>query len=223
VTANPLLGAFSDMLLAKGGTSILTEVPEMFGAERLLMNRCENDVIFDQYVELINSFKQYYTSHNQPIYENPSPGNKAGGITTLEEKSLGCVQKGGCGIIVDVLRYGDMVSKHGLNILEGPGNDLVSSTNLAAAGAHIVLFSTGRGTPFGTFVPTIKVSSNSDVCRKKAQWIDFDAGVLLEEALDDVVRRFFRYIVNVASGEISTQNEQKGFKEISIFKNGVTL
>ncbi|MCL1996795.1 MAG: altronate dehydratase family protein [Defluviitaleaceae bacterium] len=224
ITANPLVGRLSDIVIDHGGTSILTEVPEMFGAETILMNRCVNPQIFDKTVRLINDFKEYFIRHDQEIYENPSPGNKDGGISTLEEKSLGCTQKGGIGNITDVLNYGERVRSTGLNLLQGPGNDIVAVTNLTAAGAHIVLFTTGRGTPLGGPVPTVKVSSNRDLAHNKKNWIDFDASPLLEDTtLDNLGQSFFDYILDVASGKIKTLNEINDYREISIFKDGVTL
>jgi altronate hydrolase len=223
ITANPLLGAFSDYLIAQGGTTILTEVPEMFGAETILMERTEDKEVFDKTVSLINDFKNYFTQHNQPVYENPSPGNKAGGISTLEEKSLGCTQKGGKATVVDVLKYGEVIKKKGLNLLNAPGNDLVAATALGASGCHMVLFTTGRGTPFGSFVPTMKISSNSQIYNLKPHWIDFNAGVLLEEkTMEELLKEFVDYIVKVASGE-HVNNEKNSFREIAIFKTGVTL
>lgn len=223
ITANPLVGRFSDKLISLGGSTILSEVPEMFGAETILMNRAESKEIFDKTVLLINKFKEYFIAHNQVVYENPSPGNKEGGITTLEEKSLGCVQKGGQAAVVDVLDYGDTMKKCGLNLLNGPGNDIVAVTNLTAAGAHIILFTTGRGTPVGAPVPTVKVATNSNLAERKEGWIDFDAGKLLagydSDKLDE---EFFKYVLKVASGE-ETKNEKNGYREISIFKDGVTL
>jgi len=224
ITANPLTGRFSDMLISHGGSCILTEVPEMFGAETLLMNRCVNEDVFKQSVSLINDFKGYFIRHGQEIYENPSPGNKEGGISTLEEKSLGCTQKGGICPVVDVLNYGEMVKLPGLNLLQGPGNDIVAVTNLMAAGAHIVLFTTGRGTPLGGPVPTIKISSNTNLAHNKRNWTDFDAGVLLQgAAMDDVATDFFEYVLDVASGKAKAKNEINGYREIAIFKDGVTL
>ena len=220
ITGNPLVGRFSDKLISMGGSCVLTEVPEMFGAEHLLMQRCENQEIFDKTVALINDFKDYYTRHNQVVYENPSPGNKKGGITTLEEKSLGCVQKGGLAPVVDVLDYGDTLSKNGLSLLNGPGNDIVAITNLTAAGAHLILFTTGRGTPLGAPVPTVKVATNHDLAVRKHAWIDFDASGVLEGK--DLDEEFLSYILEVASGK-ETKNEQNGYREISIFKDGVTL
>ncbi|WP_085537053.1 UxaA family hydrolase [Massilibacteroides vaginae] len=223
ITANPLLGALSDYLVAQGGTTVLTEVPEMFGAETILMNRCQNEEVFDKTVHLINDFKSYFIENKQPIYENPSPGNKAGGISTLEEKSLGCTQKSGTSIVRDVLMYGDRLKEKGLNLLSAPGNDLVASTALAAAGCHVVLFTTGRGTPFGTFVPTAKISTNTNLAQRKPNWIDFNAGVLLEgETMDHVCRKFIEFVVAVASGT-HTHNEKNNYREIAIFKTGVTL
>lgn len=223
ITANPLLGEASDYIIKNGGTTILTEVPEMFGAELPLMERAENKEIFDDIVNLINNFKNYYRFHNQPIYENPSPGNKEGGITTLEEKSLGTTQKGGFSKISHVLNYGERLSVKGLNLLYSPGNDLVSSTALGASGCQIVLFTTGRGTPYGTFIPTVKVSTNTDLYERKGHWIDFNAGVLAEDkSMDDLVEEFLDYIIKVANGE-KTNNEKNDFREISIFKTGVTL
>lgn len=223
ITANPLLGVFSDYIVSQGGTSVLTEVPEMFGAETILMNRCENKERFEEVVKLINDFKQYFLSHGEPVGENPSPGNKAGGISTLEDKALGCTQKCGKSTVRAVLRYGDRISKHGLNLLEAPGNDLVASTALAAAGCQMVLFTTGRGTPFGTFVPTMKISTNSGLAQRKPTWIDFNAGVLVEDKTwDEVAKSFTDYVIRVASGE-QVNNEKKGYREIAIFKNGVTL
>ena len=220
ISANPLVGRFSDKLISMGGSCVLTEVPEMFGAEHLLMARAENEDVFNQIVDLINNFKEYYERHDQVIYENPSPGNKKGGITTLEEKSLGCVQKAGAGAVVDVLDYGDTVRRNGLSLLNGPGNDIVAITNLFAAGCHMILFTTGRGTPVGSGVPTVKISTNRELAVRKAAWIDYDASPVLEEKnLDD---DFFSYLIRVASGE-QTRNEQKGYREIAIFKDGVTL
>ncbi len=223
ITANPLVGSLSDKIISLGGTCVLTEVPEMFGAEHLLMQRCETEELFQKTVDLINNFKDYFTRHNQVIYENPSPGNKAGGITTLEEKSLGCVQKGGSSQVVDVLSYGDAVAKNGLSLLNGPGNDIVAITNLAAAGVHIILFTTGRGTPIGAPVPTVKVSTNRALAEKKKNWIDFNASPLIEGvSMDELTDEFFEYICEVASGK-ETRNEINGYREISIFKDGVVL
>ena len=223
ITANPLEGEFSDWLVAQGGTSILTEVPEMFGAETILMNRCENEALFNQTVKLVNDFKEYFLSHGEPVGENPSPGNKAGGISTLEDKALGCTQKCGRAPVSGVLSYGDRLQTKGLNLLSAPGNDLVASTALAAAGCQIVLFTTGRGTPFGTFIPTMKVSTNSDLFRNKPNWIDFNAGELVDGTdMKTLLRKFVNKIIAVANGE-QTCNEKNGYREISIFKNGVTL
>lgn len=223
ITANPLLGVFSDWLVAQGGTTILTEVPEMFGAETILMDRCADKGLFDQTVSLINNFKDYFLSHGEPVGENPSPGNKAGGISTLEDKALGCTQKCGKSLVRGVMAYGERLKTKGLNLLSAPGNDLVAATALASAGCHIVLFTTGRGTPFGTYVPTMKVSTNSNLYKNKPQWIDFNAGVIAEgEAMDDVARRFTDYVIQVANGE-EVNNEKNGYHEIAIFKTGVTL
>ncbi|WP_320129135.1 altronate dehydratase family protein [uncultured Sphaerochaeta sp.] len=223
ITANPLVGRFCDELTAMGGTSILTEVPEMFGAEQLLMNRAINKEVFDQTVNLINDFKDYFVKHNQVIYENPSPGNKAGGISTLEDKSLGCIQKGGQAPVEAVLNYGDRVTHSGLNLLSGPGNDIVSTTALTACGAHLILFTTGRGTPLGAPVPTVKIASNSAMAEKKANWIDFDAGRLLREDNENVLSDLLTLIEEVASGTYLAKNEQNGYAEISLFKDGVIL
>ncbi|MEH7415316.1 altronate dehydratase family protein [Neobacillus drentensis] len=224
ITANPLLGRFSDYLIAQGGTTVLTEVPEMFGAETILMERAANEEVFHKVVDLINDFKGYFLKHDQPVYENPSPGNKAGGITTLEDKSLGCTQKAGSSTVVDVLKYGEVLKTKGLNLLSAPGNDLIASTALAAAGCHMVLFTTGRGTPFGTFVPTMKISTNTQIFETKPHWIDFNAGILLEDEVspEQVLKDFVQYIIEVASGKF-VNNEMNDFREISIFKSGVTL
>lgn len=223
ITANPLVGELSDYIVAQGGTSILTEVPEMFGAETILMNRCENKDLFNDTVSLINNFKDYFLSHGEPVGENPSPGNKAGGISTLEDKALGCTQKCGRAPVSGVLEYGDRLKNNGLNLLSAPGNDLVASTALASAGCQIVLFTTGRGTPFGTFVPTMKISTNSLLASRKSNWIDFNAGVLAEGMdMKELLRQFIEKVISVASGEL-TRNEENGYREISIFKNGVTL
>lgn len=223
ITANPLVGRFSDILISKGGTTILTEVPEMFGAETLLMNRCGSKELFDRTVSLINDFKQYYKDNHQTIYENPSPGNKKGGISTLEDKSLGCTQKSGSAPVAGVLSYGERVQEHGLNLLSAPGNDLVASTALAASGAQIVLFTTGRGTPFASPVPTVKISSNSALAVKKKNWIDFNAGVLTEDAtFGEMGQKLFDYVLAVASGE-KVCSEKAGFHDMAIFKQGVTL
>ncbi len=223
ITANPLVGRFSDRLIREGGTTILTEVPEMFGAETILMNRCADEELFGQTVKLINDFKQYFKSHNQTIYENPSPGNKKGGISTLEDKSLGCTQKSGSAPVKGVLQYGETVRTKGLNLLSAPGNDLVAATALAAAGAQIVLFTTGRGTPFASPVPTVKISTNSALAGKKSNWIDFNAGVLAEEGnMEEETKELFDYVTEVASGR-KVCSEEAGYHDMAIFKQGVTL
>ena len=223
ITANPTVGAFSDLLISKGGTTILTEVPEMFGAETLLMNRCETPELFDKTVHLINDFKNYFTSHNQTIYENPSPGNKKGGISTLEDKSLGCTQKSGSAPVKGVLSYGEPVKVKGLNLLSAPGNDLVASTALAVSGAQIVLFTTGRGTPFASPVPTVKISSNSKLAGHKNNWIDFKAGSMVEDkSKEQLAQELFDYVLAVASGK-KVKAEEAGFHDMAIFKQGVTL
>ena len=224
ITANPLLGEFSDWLCEQqGGTTVLTEVPEMFGAETILMRRCADNSLLGQTVSLINNFKEYFLSHGEPVGENPSPGNKAGGISTLEEKALGCTQKSGKSPVFGVMEYGERISNHGLNLLSAPGNDLVASTALAAAGCQMVLFTTGRGTPFGTFVPTMKISTNSGLAQRKPTWIDFNAGRLVEDSsMADVLADFIDYVLKVASGE-EVNSEKSGIHEIAIFKNGVTL
>ena len=224
ITANPTVGRFSDLLTAMGGTTILTEVPEMFGAENFLINRCVNEEVFEKASGMLNGFKDYFISHNEVVYDNPSPGNKQGGITTLEDKSCGCVQKGGRAPIVDVIGYGEQVTQKGLNLLYGPGNDLVSCTALTAAGAHLILFTTGRGTPFGAPVPTMKIATNTPLATKKTKWIDFNAGLVAdgEKTLDEAGADLLDLVCHVASGQ-ETSAERKGFREISIFKDGVVL
>lgn len=223
ITANPTVGAFSDKLISMGGSTILTEVPEMFGAEVSLMNRCETEELFNQTVSLVNDFKNYFKSHNQTIYENPSPGNKKGGISSLEDKSLGCTQKSGSAPVMGVLSYGEPVKAKGLNLLSAPGNDLVASTALATSGAHIVLFTTGRGTPFASPVPTIKISTNNQLAKKKQNWIDFNCGVMVEDtSLDVLSDNLLDFVLEVASGKKS-KSEEAGFHDMAIFKQGVTL
>ncbi len=217
ITANPLLGRFSDYVITNGGTSVLTEVPEMFGAERILMSRCRDEATFEKTVSMVNDFKQYFIAHDQPIYENPSPGNKAGGITTLEEKSLGCTQKAGQSQVVDVLKYGERLQRPGLNLLSAPGNDAVATSALAGAGCHMVLFSTGRGTPYGGFVPTVKLATNSELAAKKPHWIDFDAGKLIHgTSMDTLLNEFVDLIVEIANGK-PARNEVNDFRELAIF------
>lgn len=215
ITANPLCGKIADYHTSYGGICVLTEVPEMFGAEQILMNRCINSDVFDKTVQLINNYKEYFISHNQPVSENPSPGNKEGGITTLEEKSLGCVQKGGQATVTDVLTYGDTAKMEGLNLLNGPGNDIVAVTNLTACGCHVILFTTGRGTPLGAPVPTLKIATNTAIAQKKKNWIDFDAQKGSQSELMNL-------IIETANGKES-KNEISGYREIAIFKDGVTL
>jgi altronate hydrolase len=224
ITANPLLGRIADRVTALGGSVLLTEVPEMFGAEQVLMDRAANEKVFGEIVGMVNDFKQYFLDHGQPVYENPSPGNKAGGLTTLEEKSLGAIQKGGRAVVSDVLRYGDRVRERGLSLLESPGNDAVSSTAMVVSGATLLLFTTGRGTPLGFPVPTIKISSNSEIAAKKPHWIDFDAGRVLSggAAFPQLEDELFALILAVASGQ-PTNNESNGYREIAIWKEGVTL
>ncbi len=224
ITANPTVGRFSDMLVAQGGSTVLTEVPEMFGAEGFLMDRCVSEEVFQKAVNMINGFKAYFIRHNEVVYDNPSPGNKQGGITTLEDKSCGCVQKGGSAPIMDVIGYGDAVTTKGLNMLYGPGNDLVSSTAMTAAGAHMILFTTGRGTPFGAPAPTMKLATNTPLATNKSGWIDFNAGVVADgtRTLDEAAQDLMALVLEVASGK-KTKAEEKGFREISIFKDGVVL
>ncbi len=223
ITANPLVGEFSDWLVAQGGTSVLTEVPEMFGAETILMNRCKTPELFQQTVSMINNFKEYFLSHGEPVGENPSPGNKAGGISTLEDKALGCTQKCGKAPVSGVMEYGDRLQHDGLNLLSAPGNDLVAATALAACGCHIVLFTTGRGTPFGTFVPTMKIATNPTLAGNKPHWVDFSAGQLVEgRTMQELLPEFIDKVLAVANGQLA-RNEEHGYREISIFKNGVTL
>ncbi|MBB3306298.1 MULTISPECIES: altronate dehydratase family protein [unclassified Enterobacter] len=223
ITANPMLGCFSDQMIANGGTTVLTEVPEMFGAERILMSRCRNEATFEKTVAMINDFKRYFIDHQQPIYENPSPGNKAGGITTLEEKSLGCTQKAGQSQVVDVLKYGERLHTPGLNLLSAPGNDAVATSALAGAGCHMVLFTTGRGTPYGGFVPTVKIATNTQLAEKKPHWIDFNAGRLIEGmSMAAMLEDFVDMIVAIANGQ-PARNETNDFRELAIFKSGVTL
>jgi altronate hydrolase len=218
-----LVGYFCDELTAMGGSGILTEVPEMFGAEQLLMNRANDEAVYEKIAALIDDFKRYFVKHDQVVYENPSPGNKEGGITTLEDKSLGCIQKGGTAIITDVIPYGGRANERGLTLLSGPGNDIVSTTALTAAGAHIILFTTGRGTPLGSPVPTVKLASNTALAEKKPHWIDFDAERLLREEQKVVVDDFIDMIREIASGKKLARNEEHGYREISIFKDGVVL
>lgn len=223
ITANPTVGRFSDMMTARGGSTVLTEVPEMFGAEGFLMNRCADEAVFKKAVEMINGFKNYFISHNEVVYDNPSPGNKQGGITTLEDKSCGCVQKGGTAPIMDVIGYGDPVVTKGLNMLYGPGNDLVSATAMTASGAHIILFTTGRGTPFGAPAPTLKIATNSQLASRKKGWIDFDAGPIADgETIEAAAKRLLDLVIEVANGK-KTRAEELGYREISIFKDGVVL
>ena len=222
ITANPLVGRFSDYIVAAGGTTVLTEVPEMFGAEQLLMNRAKDEETFEKVVRLINEFKDYFRRNGQTVYENPSPGNKAGGITTLEDKSLGCTQKSGAGPVQDVVFDDGYVTEKGLNLLNGPGNDMCAVTNLAAAGCHIVLFTTGRGTPFGGFVPTLKIATNSELAAKKSNWIDFNAGAVLDSDFYTQLDKLVDLVVDIANGKM-TKNEINNTKEIAIFKTGVTL
>jgi altronate hydrolase len=222
ITANPLVGMFSDYIVAAGGTTVLSEVPEMFGAEQLLMNRAKDEKTFEKIVSLINEFKDYFRRNGQTVYENPSPGNKAGGITTLEDKSLGCTQKSGSSAVQDVVFDDGLVTKKGLNLLNGPGNDMCAVTNIGAAGCHMVLFTTGRGTPFGGFVPTIKIATNSDIAAKKSNWIDFNAGAVLESDFNTQLEKLIDLIVDTANGK-PTKNEINNTREIAIFKTGVTL
>ncbi len=223
ITANPLVGRISDRIIEYGGTSILTEVPEMFGAETILMNRCKDESTFDDTVNMINGFKEYFTKQGEPIYENPSPGNKAGGITTLEDKSLGCTQKSGDYPVMNVLEYGEKTDVTGLNLLCAPGNDLCAATALASAGAQIVLFTTGRGTPFACPVPTMKIASNNRIAEKKNNWIDFSAGQILDgRTFEELTDELFDKIVRTASGE-KLKSELSGFHDMAIWKRGVTL
>jgi len=223
ITANPLVGRFSDYIIGQGGTTVLTEVPEMFGAEQLLMNRCTNKDIFNKTLAMVNGFKQYYKDHNQVIYDNPSPGNKKGGITTLEDKSLGCVTKSGSSPVMDVLKSTELLKTKGLNLISAPGNDAVATTTLGMSGCHIVLFTTGRGTPFGGFIPTLKIATNTTLANKKKNWIDFDAGRLVSGMdMDSLLVEFIDLIVDTANGS-KTKQELNDFREIAIFKSGVTL
>lgn len=222
ITANPLIGMFSDYLISRGGTTVLTEVPEMFGAEVPLLNRCKDEATFNKAVEMINNFKHYFMKHDQPIYENPSPGNKAGGITTLEEKSLGCTKKSGVSPVNSVLFYNERIEETGLSLLESPGNDIVATTALGASGCQLVLFSTGRGTPYGGFIPTMKISTNEKLGTEKKHWIDFDASQVLNQPIEKVFEAFVDGIISIANGQL-TKHEILGIRDIGVFKKGVTL
>lgn len=223
ITANPLVGDFSDFLISMQGTAILTEVPEMFGAESIMMKRCRNEEVFNKTVSMINSFKDYYIRHEQPIYDNLSTESKNGGITAMKEKALGCIQKAGKAPVADTLSYGEPATKKGLNLLCAPCNDLVAATALAASGAQLILFTTGMGTPFGSCVPTIKISSNSRLAQAKKNWIDFDAGRLLYGAdRKDMAKELFAFVMEVASGR-KVKAEEAGYHDIAIWKQGVTL
>lgn len=222
ITANPLVGLFSDYIVACGGTTVLTEVPEMFGAEQKLMNRAKDEATFEKVVKLINDFKDYFRKNGQVVYENPSPGNKAGGITTLEDKSLGCTQKSGSSAVQDVVFDDGYVTAKGLNLLNGPGNDMVAVTNLGAAGCHLVLFTTGRGTPFGGFVPTLKIATNNELAARKANWIDFNAGAVLETGFDAQLEKLIDLVTETVNGK-PAKNEINNTRELAIFKTGVTL
>lgn len=224
LTANPLLGVVSEMVVNAGGSVALTEIPEVFGAEDEFLPRCIDRETCDKAVKMINDFRDYFIAHGEPVSENPSPGNRKGGITTLEEKSLGCVQKGGRAPIVDVLDYGERIRKPGLSILNGPGNDIVAVTNLAAAGVHITLFTTGRGTPLGSPVPCLKVATNSDLFNRKSNWIDFNAGKVLEGvSMYTAAEELLRQIIDTASNRRLTRSEEHNYRDIAIFKSGVTL
>lgn len=223
ITANPLCGKICDKLTSYGATAILTEVPEMFGAETILMDRTVNEVVFNKTVDMINGFKNYFTEHNQVVYENPSPGNKDGGITTLEEKSLGCITKGGTSIVTDVLNLYEPCKKSGVSLLWGPGNDIVSTTNLACADAVMILFTTGRGNPLGAPIPTLKISTNTALFQKKKSWIDFDAGTLLKNgSFEEATEKLLDTIIDMANGK-KALNEINNYEEIAIFKDGITL
>ena len=222
ITANPLIGLFSDFIISHGGTTVLTEVPEMFGAEDVLLNRCINKDVYDKLLYIIDDFKDYYRRNNQVIFENPSPGNKEGGITTLEDKSCGCVEKGGQSPVVDVLAHTERIKKNGLNVLSGPGNDLVATTALMMSGCQLVLFSTGRGTPLGSFIPVVKISTNTELYNRKPHWIDFDSGLINNENKTEVLNDFIKYIIDVIEGK-PTNAEKNDIREIAIFKRGVTL
>ena len=224
ITANPLLGSLSDRIIGMGGSAILTEVPEMFGAETILMNRCRTEKEFQKTVDLINNFKKYFMRYGEKVDENPSPGNKAGGITTLEDKALGCTQKCGTAPVEDVLSYGETVKTKGLSLLQAPGNDLVAANALSVSGAQLILFTTGRGTPFGCPVPTAKISSNSALALKKKSWIDFNAGALLEgKTMPELTDEFIQFVLKLASGEMKAKAETLDKHELAIFKDGVTL
>jgi len=222
LTANPLVGNISDLVVGSGGSALLSEIPEIFGAERMLMARARDRVVFESIVTVVNDFKRYFIANGQPVSENPSPGNLAGGITTLEEKSLGAVQKAGHAPVTDVLRYGERIRRKGLALLEAPGNDAVSSTALAAAGATMILFTTGRGTPLGFPVPTVKIASNSALAQRKSNWIDFDAGQVIHGGVEATARELLSVIIKIASGA-TTAAERNDEREIAIWKRGVTL
>lgn len=223
ITANPLVGKVSDYITYYGGTVLMSEIPEIFGAEDEIISRIEDEEVFNKFVRAITWFRNYYTRYNQPVSENPSPGNIKGGITTLEEKSLGAVKKSGSNKVTDVLWYGEEAKRSGVNIVFGPGNDLVSTTALAGSGAVMILFTTGRGTPFEAVVPTIKISTNSDLKRRRPDWIDFNAGEIAEgKDMDELLRELINLIIEVANGG-RTKGEERGLQEIAIFKDGVIL
>ena len=219
ITANPLVGEISNRLIAAGGTSILTEVPEMFGAETLLMNRARNQEVFDKTVGLINHFKEYFMSYGEKINENPSPGNKAGGITTLEDKSLGCVQKGGRALVEDVLAYGDRGNEERPQPAAGTGERFSRLQCLSRCRSPYVTVYDGTGHAVACPVPTIKISSNSHLAGFKRNWIDFNAGTIAEgESREAAADRLFQYILDVASGRVHAKSEALDKHELAIFK-----
>ena len=214
VTANPALGAASDLLVAAGGTSILSETPEIYGAEHLLVRRARTRAIGEKLIDRIRWWEEYTAKFGVEIDNNPSPGNKEGGLTTIYEKSLGAVAKGGSTALCGVYRYAEPVTAQGFVIMDTPGYDPASITGMVAGGANVVCFTTGRGSCFGCKpVPSIKIATNTPMYEQMIDDMDINAGVILEGAsVADVGRQIFEFILEVAGGK-RTKSEIHGVGE----------
>src|SRR3954449_11308545 len=215
ITANPALGACVDLLVRHGGTAVLSAAPEIYGAEHLLTRRAESRAVGEKLVERIRWWEDYTAKTGGEMNNNPSPGNKAGGLTTILEKSLGAVAKGGTTNLVEVYRYAEPITAKGFVFMDTPGYDPVSATGQVAGGANVICFTTGRGSVFGCKpVPSLKLATNTPLFRRMEDDMDIDCGPIADGAADvaGMGRRIFHLVLETASGR-KTKSEQLGFGE----------
>ena len=226
ISANPVLGHVSDVLAAMGGTPILSEFPELCGVEQELVNRCHDDAGADKFLQLMQAYEKAATRAGSGFDMNPSPGNIRDGLITDAMKSAGAAKKGGSSPVTDVLDYGDYISRPGLNLLCTPGNDVESTTGMVGAGANVVLFTTGLGTPTGNpIAPVIKVATNTELAKRMPDIIDVDTGPVISglKSIPEMGDELLEYLIRVASGEVTAKADRLQQHDFIPWKRGVSL